>query len=480
MTREELWAKYQAGEPLSAIEEQDLAAGLRDDRELRDSCLRDFHLHGLLRARKRTIQDADDFERAFFQARDAQQTATRFLRKVESRIRETEPPDRRPKPPTRRHRPRRAGPGAWPSAFPLVAGLLLAAVALFVLWRMASTTPPPAPIARPKSAPPSEIPVEIPTPPPEPTPPPRGDDPRRQDDEGLRVIASRIREEVRAAEPPELPAPEPPPEPPRIPAPTRVQVATIDHLGGPVTVLAGDKTVPAKRGGSLSAGEGVEVDASAYATVLYPDGTRIDLGPGTRVGEFAQKSDKEGAGKWIRLDRGSLSAQVAKQTPGQPLVVRTSQGEARVVGTVLRVLADPGRTRLEVDEGKVELRNAAGKAVMVDADHGASTSDLVSKPLAKVLFSDTFESSPKNQWPKGWIKAPTPDKAQRSSYVVIEESGKHYMGCLGTPPAWTQHAAVPWDDWGAVGRIEFKVRAAGPRNTRAGMFLGGAVGEFFL
>src|SRR5205823_4283250 len=39
MTREELWAKYQAGEPLSAIEEQDLAAGLRDDQDLRESCL---------------------------------------------------------------------------------------------------------------------------------------------------------------------------------------------------------------------------------------------------------------------------------------------------------------------------------------------------------------------------------------------------------------------------------------------------------
>jgi hypothetical protein len=117
---------------------------------------------------------------------------------------------------------------------------------------------------------------------------------------------------------------------------------------------------------------------------------------------------------------------------------------------------------------------------MVESGHGATTTDPVSRPLQKILFADTFESSPRNQWPKGWIKAPTPDKAQRSSYVVIEDAGKHYMGCVGTPPAWTQHAAIPWDDWGAVGKIEFRMRTAGPRNQRAGLLVGGAVGEFFL
>jgi hypothetical protein len=286
---------------------------------------------------------------------------------------------------------------------------------------------------------------------------------------------------VQASQPAErTPAPEPPPEPSRPAAATQVQVATIDHVGGTVLVLSGDRKTPAKSGGAISAGDGIDVGPAAFATILYPDGTRLDLVPGTRVGEFGERAEKEGAGKWIRLDRGAITAQVAKQKPGQPLVLQTPQGDARVVGTTLRLLADLRRSLLEVEEGKVELKNPTGKTVTVDAGHGAATSDLVSKPLQKTLFADTFESSPRNQWPKGWIKAPTPDKAQRSSYVVIEDSGKHYMGCVGTPPAWTQHAAVPWDDWGAVGRIEFKLRAAGPRNTRAGMLIGSAVGEFFL
>jgi len=222
---------------------------------------------------------------------------------------------------------------------------------------------------------------------------------------------------------------------------------------------------------TLTTGDGLDVGPSSYASILYSDGTRVDLAPGTRVGEF---------GDGIRLDQGAIAAQVAKQKPGQPLVVRTPQGDVRVVGTVLRVLADARKTRLEVEEGRVELKNSAGKTVMVEAAHGASTLDPVSRPLQRVLFADTFESSPKNQWPKGWVKAPTPDKAQRSSYIVIEDAGKHYMGCVGTLPPWTQHAAVPWDDWGAVGAIEFKLRVAGPRNQRAGLLVGCATGDFFV
>lgn len=470
MTREELWAKYQAGGSLSAIEEQDLAAGLCDDPDFRERFIRDFEIDGLLRVRERSRRDAEDFERAFFRAWDAEHSATRFLKKVESRIRDSEPQDRAPKPPTRRPRFRPQAPGQWPSAFPLVAGVVFAFIAIFVMWRMVSTAQAPSTVIRPRTAPVPETPIELPAPP---VPAPRLEEARRQDDDGLRAVVSRIREEVRASQPAE-PAPPPPvvaPDPPRPVAQTRVQVATIDLVGGPVTILSGDRKTPAKPGAAVTTSDGLDIAPSAYASILYPDGTRVDLAPGTRVGDF---------GDGIRLDRGTIAAQVAKQKAGQSFVVRTPQGEVRVVGTVLRVLADGRRTRLEVEEGRVELKNSAGKTVMVEAAHGASTTDLVSKPLQKTLFADTFESSPRNQWPKGWVKAPTPDNASRSNYVVIEEGGKHYMGCIGTIPPSTQHAAVPWDDWGAVGRIEMKLRAAGPRNQRAGLLLGGAVGDVFL
>jgi len=482
MTREELWAKFQAGAPLPAAEEQDLAVGLRDDPDFRERFIRDFQIDGLLRVRERAQRDAEDFERAFFRAWDAQHSATRFLKNVESRIRDSEPSDRAPKPPTRRRRFRRGAPGNWPSAFPLVAGVFFAFIAAFVLWRLVSSAQPSPTAVRPRSAPVPQVPVEIQAPASITPPAPRVDEARRQDDDGLRAIVSRIREEVQAAQPIEA-APAPPvqvPDPPRPVAQTKVQVATIDLVGGPVTILNGDQKTPAKSGGALTTGDALEGGPSSYASVVYPDGTRIDLGPGTRIGEFGERTEKDGAGKWIRLDRGTLFAQVAKQKPGQPLVIRTLQGELRVVGTTLRVLADARNTKLEVEEGRVELKNDAGKTVTVDAAHGASTLDPVSRPLQKILFADTFESSPKNQWPKGWVKAPTPDKAQRSSYVVIEDAGKHYMGCIGTIPPWTQHAAVPWDDWGAVGAIEFRLRTAGPRNQRAGLLLGSATGDFFI
>lgn len=435
---DELWAKYLAGAGLSPAEERELIGALDDPR------ISDFQMHGLLRARARTTADADQFERAFFRAWSAQKDATRFLKKVESRL-----------------RPRPAG-GSW-SVFPLVAGVVVSVLAVLLI--LSSTSTPPRTAVRPKPIP-REVPVEIPMPAPKP-------DPKRvDDDDGLRAVVSRIPEQVRAADPvePPPPPPAPVPEPPRPPSTTQVQLASIEAVGGPVAVLSGDQSVPAKKGGILCAGDGLDVTRDAFASIVYPDGTRLDLGPGTHLGELVEKS--------IRLDRGTVAAQVAKQDPKQPFVVRTAHGDVRVIGTTLRVVADPRRTQLEVEEGKVELKN--GRSVLVDAGRGASTVDFVAKPLAKVLFADTFEASPKAQWPKGWVKAPTNDKSERSSYVILEEGGRRFMGCAGTPPSWTQHAAIPWDDFGAVGRIELRVRASGPRTSRAGLLLGCAVGEFFV
>ncbi len=190
MTRDELWAKYQAGAPLSAVEEQDLAAGLRDDPEFRERFLRDVELDGMLRARERIKSDADDFERAFFRAWDAEHSATRFLKKVESRIREAGPSDRTPKPPTRRHRFRRRATGEWPSVFPLVAGVCFAFLAAFVLWRMVSSAQTPSMAVRPKPVPVPEVPIEIPA---RPEPPPATKFRRRSPSKQRRLLPSRFR-----------------------------------------------------------------------------------------------------------------------------------------------------------------------------------------------------------------------------------------------------------------------------------------------
>ena len=63
-----------------------------------------------------------------------------------------------------------------------------------------------------------------------------------------------------------------------------------------------------------------------------------------------------------------MSAEVAKQSPGRRLTVRTPQADALVVGTRFTLVVDDAATRLAVDEGVVRLRaHGDGHAVEVAA-----------------------------------------------------------------------------------------------------------------
>src|SRR6185503_8036970 len=94
--------------------------------------------------------------------------------------------------------------------------------------------------------------------------------------------------------------------------------------------------------------------------LMFPDRTRIELGSQAVLATIEEGD----AGKRLVLDKGSLKARVSKQLAGRPLVFSTPHGEATVVGTILRLVVDKG-TRLDVDEGKVRLKNKAGKSVEV-------------------------------------------------------------------------------------------------------------------
>jgi FecR-like protein len=83
---------------------------------------------------------------------------------------------------------------------------------------------------------------------------------------------------------------------------------------------------------------------------------------------------KTETGKWIFVARGRVFAEVAKQPKDQPMIFASPFGEAKVLGTTLRLLVDPtdkGSMRLEVEEGKVQLKNLAGRTVDVPSGHYA-------------------------------------------------------------------------------------------------------------
>jgi hypothetical protein len=151
---------------------------------------------------------------------------------------------------------------------------------------------------------------------------------------------------------------------------TQMVIARLEEAAGQVFLVTKEGKTPVTSGGNLLPAQGLETGGGASRLVLrFPDNTRVELGPETELGEI-----KTDSGKRLWMGKGTLQAQVFQQPKDQPMIFATPYGEAKVLGTTLRITVDPDSrkgTRLEVDEGKVELKNAAGKAVLVEGWHYA-------------------------------------------------------------------------------------------------------------
>ncbi len=148
-----------------------------------------------------------------------------------------------------------------------------------------------------------------------------------------------------------------------------------EQLAPPAALVAGD-LLTASAGG---------------ATLRYEDGTTFALSMTSRLRLLAPD---ERAGKRALLEDGSLTAEVAPQQPGHPLVISTPSSEATVVGTAFTLAARDGRTRLAVTSGRVRLTRLADRAVV---EVGAGESAVASSGIAlaaapTVLFERDFET----------------------------------------------------------------------------------------
>jgi len=171
-------------------------------------------------------------------------------------------------------------------------------------------------------------------------------------------------------------------------------VARLESLSGEVKVTGSSGAATGKAGLALSGGQGILTGGGAGgALVRYPDGTSLLLGPETEVRDLADAEG--GAGKRLFVARGMLSAEVAKQSPDRPMVLTTPHGDARVLGTSLRLVvdADPdGVTRLEVRTGKVRLTRARdGRSVDVTAGSYADLAPAGDLPAPKRVLTVAFQ-----------------------------------------------------------------------------------------
>jgi len=189
----------------------------------------------------------------------------------------------------------------------------------------------------------------------------------------LRAAEARERRAIESV----TPVPPVPPSP--APVETQVIVAKIDRLAGEVFVLSRNGRAAAVVGQELPAGVGIECGERSFAVLSYPDRTRVEVTGNTVVRDLF-----DAKGKQIFVEKGAVKAEIAKQPKDKPMIFGMPHGEAKVLGTVLRLSVDPKSSNLEVEEGKVELRNSAGRTVEVPAGRmatAAAGTTLSTKPL---------------------------------------------------------------------------------------------------
>jgi hypothetical protein len=441
-----LWSQFLADQTLSEEQEAQLLDALEGDAELREELIADAELAGSLQAFGVSQRGQESFARAFSDCLAAKRAETGFIRKVKARL-ESEKGSRghggggvrhsERKPQTTRRwtsKRERFSPSPWTLA--LTAAVVLLAVTLFLVLSPSDPDPAFSQKARDARARASreaeqtrqmerermdreralaesdarrheaeahlrEIEEKrriLAQSKPGSQEDPQAKEKREKDLEALRRDQERIEQELReAAElakkaerqvPPAPPQEEKPSSSPvasgaQSPGTTQAVLARVEEVSGDTFLVTKEGKSPLALGANIVSTQGLLTGGGASRIVLrFPDKTRLDLGPQTMLTEL-----KIDSGKQLALTQGTVLAVVSKQPKGEPMLFTTPHGEAKVLGTTLRLTVDPDpkkATRLEVEEGKVELKNLAGKAVYVESGHfavAAAGVELTSKPV---------------------------------------------------------------------------------------------------
>jgi FecR-like protein len=386
----DLWSRFLAGEELPPESQKSLVDAIDADPTLRDALLENLQLDGILHAMSATRRHGETFVRTLSDCIGAEHDATRFVRKVESRLNENEPPPatppatgRRAKPPTTRIFRRRpaastSGDSAWRPA--LIAAAAFFAIMLFMLdFKTEPRRPKPGPVAMPRVqlAPEPEQKAVVMTVSAQKrleelkreetrlrTLPPAPEE--KPEDRQRKLVANE--EERRTIEAELARGVVPPRESKTETAPSTVETAAAptvaERVDGNVYIARSksDKRL-ARKGDTVPVSHDVETPgAASVAFVRFSDATWVEVGPNSSFREVAAPSGSRG--RQVFLTFGTLESNITKQSPDRPMVFATPLGEATILGTTIRLTVshDPKLgTTLEVKEGKVRLMRLLDK-----------------------------------------------------------------------------------------------------------------------
>jgi len=132
-------------------------------------------------------------------------------------------------------------------------------------------------------------------------------------------------------------------------------VAQLEQVQGAVTV-AHQVGAPLLAGNQfgLQPGDTVAVPAAGSATILYPDGTSLQLAAGTRV-KLNTVPGVGPAGNTVDLQSGDMTVNVGANSGGHPLQVSTPQATISATQGELQLSASTNSTQLNVNSGAAQI-----------------------------------------------------------------------------------------------------------------------------
>ena len=222
---------------------------------------------------------------------------------------------------------------------------------------------------------------------------------------------------------------------------SRGAVLEVVGLHGDAAWQDGQKRMPLVVGMRLPAGTIETESESATTEVGLADGTHFTL-HGSAKATFGGDD-----GKQVKLERGKVTAFVAKQATGRSLSVQTPAADLEVLGTVFSLEAAPQQTSLSVSHGRVRLRRLVdGREVEVGAEQYVaaslvSTEALVAQEMKipPSAWTVSFDTAPERSTGR-WYAAAGANPAHLAAVPVVEarrEDGSilvHHSIIVRSPP----------------------------------------------
>ena len=234
--------------------------------------------------------------------------------------------------------------------------------------------------------------------------------------------------------------------PPPTPA-APVVLATLSQPVGDVRIITNEGESNPASAAALYAGDTVKtIGQGSSVILLYEDGTRLALA------NDASLTCLTGERKNVVLHHGIVSADVASQPAGKPMLLATPGAKIEVLGTQFAVAATPDRTELNVSEGKVRLtRVSDGQTVEVAKGQGVITNGEVTLVVHESRGPrETWEVDFEDGVPKGWFGTPATENLPAGSSGAIrampEPNSSPQIIMLRSRDDWVQgHFAIHED-----------------------------------